>query len=286
MFLGGSLVGLTTITSSSPIFSNFSYNKVTIFGTGTFDKIWIRNKVVGSSFFDSVENVFDYNPSWDSDTVFLADFENNLTAGNVESNGGQLTNWIVNRKLAGETTLTRIAELDKDTESFVDYRVTNNENVVYQIRPKTEDAIGLGLESNEVESKYNGWFLIDETNNIVYKFLLELNSGSLGANTNQTVYETFNQFPTISQTDTNYITGSLTAIVPEEITVDGKIVQSAPFVTQLQDFIENGQEKLLKSKKGRIFRVMTNGFSSMQFVEGTVEQVESITFNFTEIGRV
>jgi len=277
MFLGGSLVGLTTITSSSPIFSNFSYNKVTIFGTGTFDKIWIRNKVVGSSFFDSVENVFDYNPSWDSDTVFLADFENNLTAGNVESNGGQLTNWIVNRKLAGETTLTRIAELDKDTESFVDYRVTNNENVVYQIRPKTEDAIGLGLESNEVESKYNGWFLIDETNNIVYKFLLELNSGSLGANTNQTVYETFNQFPTISQTDTNYITGSLTAIV---------IVQSAPFVTQLQDFIENGQEKLLKSKKGRIFRVMTNGFSSMQFVEGTVEQVESITFNFTEIGRV
>lgn len=286
MFLSGSVVGMSIVTSTPPIFPNVPYDTVKIFGSGIFDKIWIRNKEIDEGFLGTIDTVFEYNPVWDADTVFLAEFDSNLTAGNVEAGGGELIGWLINKRKSGDLVTTRVGEVDKDTTELVDYRVVDKDSVVYQIVPKTETVLGTPLETEEVLSEYDGWFLIDEQTNTTYKFRLQFSSDTASANTSQVVFRTHNKFPTISQTESNYITGGISAIVPEEVTSDGKIVQSVRFVEGLQDFIGNGKPKLLKSRKGKIMRVMTNGFSYSQVDDSTQEQTNSISFSFTEIERL
>lgn len=63
-------------------------------------------------------------------------------------------------------------------------------------------------------------------------------------------------------------------------------MQSADFIDLIQDFVNNKTDKLLKTKKGDIFRIVTSNFSRSQFVQESKEQVDVVSFDFEQIERV
>lgn len=285
MLLNGMFVGMSLIPSGTLEFIKHTYDKVTLYGNAIFDKVWIRNIAEDDAYFDAITQVLDYQPVWDSDTVFLADFEGDLLAGNIQASGDILS-WIVNRKVEGSTIYEKVDEVDYEVTELMDYKVPNGETVSYQILPITTTEVAEPLETEVVASDYSGWFIIDETTETTFHFNVNLQSGSITADEDQTEFTTFNKYNTVSQGSRNFVRGQVSAVVPEELTCDGQLIQSSEFITSLQNFVNNGNKKILKNRKGDIWYVMTKGFARNKVNDNIREQVDSVTFNFVEVEAI
>lgn len=287
MFINGSFLSASFLTSPQPTFQELPYNKVIIYGEGNFDKIWIRNIEEDQSYYDSITSILDYQPEFDSDTVFLAEFNDNLSAGNVSSGGEPIVSWVVNKRRIDGNINYLVGEFDPSVSRAIDYRVQNGNSYVYQITPKTTSRLGQPLLSNGVLSNYYGIFLIDEDTGLVFNFDINGNLGTLTASDDQTVYNTFNQFPTISIGDRNYLSGTISGIVPSTLNYcETGLIQSADFIDTVQDFVNNKSRKLLKTRKGDIFEIDTRNFRRSQLRNEMQEQLDVVSFDFIEVAEV
>ena len=287
MFINGAFVGATFVTVPQIAFQELPYNKVTIFGEGTFDKIWIRNIAEDEAYYDAINSVIDYQPTFDSDTVFLAEFENSLSAGNVESGGEEVIAWVVNKRNVNGSINYLVGEFEPNITETIDFRTQDGESYIYQITPKTATKLGQPLVSDTITSEYYGIFLIDEDTGLSLNFDLNGSISTLGASDDQTTYNTFNQFPTISIGDRNYLSGTIRGIVPENLDYcDNGFIQSADFIDTVQDFVNNKSRKLLKTRKGDIFEIITRNFNRSQWVNELQEQVDVVSFDFVEVEQV
>ena len=286
MFLGGSFLGATFLTNGVIIFESNSFNKITLYGEGKFDKAWIRN-IEDSSYYDSIVDVQDYQPQFDADTVFLAEFNDNLSAGNISSGGDPIVSWIVSKRSSEGVINRLVGEFAANISSIFDFRVQKGESYTYQVTPKTSTTLGQPLLSESVDSEYKDIFLIDEDTGLVLNFGLNGTLDSMRAEDDVTIHKTFNKFDTIAQGDRNFLTGKVSGVVPESLDYgqDG-IVQGTDFVDLVQDFVNNKSSKLLKTKKGDILKIRTKGFSRTQFVGKSKEQLDVISFDWVQIEDV
>ena len=288
-YLSGTFLGLTMLYNPNAQTEKSAYDKITLYGDGIFDDVWIRNIEVTDEFINSL-TIDNYNTVWDANTVFLADFDNQtLNAGNIQNLSSGITEFIINKRNVNDevfTTIGTIENTDAPGYSFVDYRVVVGESYEYQILPRTNNEVAEALLSQEIASDYYGWYLIDEENSVVYKFDIELDSNPLSMEYDQTEYQTYKTHNVFSQGNRNFLRGGMNAIIPETIEVNGSFVQSINYMKQIQDFINNGKEKLLKSRKGDVFVVMTKSGVRSRFDDKIQEQPESISVEFTETKRI
>jgi len=288
MFVNGYFLGVSFISNPITPFEKTTYDRVELFGgQAIYDKLWIRNIEEDDDYYESITNVEDYQPTFDSDTVFLAEFENNLKAGNVDTGGDPIESFIVTKRKIGSSINTSVGEFDVNTTSVIDYRVQKGSNYVYQVTPKTADALGSPFVSETVESDYYGIFLIDEDTGLSINFDINGEIGTTNALDDQTVYNTFNRYNTISIGNRNALVGTISGIVPETLTycTDG-FIQSSDFIDTVQDFVNNGNAKLLKTRKGDIYKVITRNFRKSQLENKIQEQISVVSFDFEEIEDV
>ena len=94
-FLAGTFLGTSILSGATATPSPSAFDKLTIYGEGVIDKIWVRNRAETSAYISAL-TVDNYTATWDTDTVFLADFEDsNLNAGNVANLTSDITNFII-----------------------------------------------------------------------------------------------------------------------------------------------------------------------------------------------
>lgn len=285
MYLGVNFLGLSFLRTVKLLPVETSFDIVKVFGAGVYDKLWIRNFREPKSYFENLK-LENYKPTWTQDTVFLAEFQEDLEGGNmVLAEGEDVISWMINKRPKDSLVNQYLDTVPAEVTSYKDYQVRKGDGYIYQILPITQNTIGQPLETPNLISDYYGWFLIDEEDGLVFKFDINLVSGDLSSTDNQVEYETFNQFNTYSQGKRNFLKGQITGIVPESIPVDGVMEQSAEFMITLQDFVNNGKKKLLKSRKGDLWYVMTSGFARRQLSDSIEQQIETVTFNFVEIEK-
>lgn len=288
VFLSGSFLGSSIFYSPNLIPGQSPYNKLTLYGEGIFDNIWIRNRIESDNYINNL-TIDNYNPMWDNDTVFWGDFEEeNLNTGNVKYLTSPITKFIVNKRDVRKNIYTNIGEItntDADSYSVNDYKVANGEWYEYQILPKSDTELAEPLVSEQIQSDYYGWFLIDEDENVVYKFDLNLQPSGFTINQGLTQIETMNRFNTFIQDNKNFKSGSISAILSEELT-ETTLKQTPSFLDEFQDFIGNGRSKILKSRKGDMLKVMTSGFQRSLLSNSIDDQIEVISFNFTECEEI
>lgn len=285
MYLGGTYLGLATFTNGIDEIIPKSYSKVEFFGNGVYSKLWIRTGGITDAEFNAL-TPDTYIPTWDSRTKLLSPFINNTNGGNVIEVDTPITHYNVQRRDESEAILTEIGSVDIDSElKIMDYKSQKGKTYKYYVTPITDTEIGEQLVTSSITIDYDGWFLIDEINNRVFRFLLNEKPGAVSSKTNLHITEVANKFPIYQQDETNYIEGSISAIIGE-ITDEGRLHQTIDDLKLLQDTINNGEEKILKNMKGQIWKVMTNNYIENAFVESHIDCPYEISFSFHESGEV
>lgn len=271
----------------------FNYHKSQIYGSGKFDYVWVTNVTETQNFIDSTTGA-NYVPSWTDDTVLLASFNNNINGGDITFSGESITNWLIYKQEDGNTTLTYVATVPSTQTSIIDYNVKNNTNYRYQVFAETPSFLSQPLITSDyaVPNWWN-WSLIGlettNTNNFYYVdtnnvwlFDTELTSDALTQNVDRNTFENFTQFPKITISAKNYISGGITACInnPNNNVYSDTVKMENDFNT----FINNGEIKLLRDRKGNgwVVETMSNEFTT---TDKSVEQIIQISFKFTQIGN-
>jgi hypothetical protein len=177
-----------------------------------------------------------------------------------------------------------LTKLDVSATTYRDFKALIKEEYEYYLFGQGESEISSPLVSNNIQPDYYGWFIIDEENSIAYKFDTNMSSDALTPDEDFTEYQTNAKYNAFSRGKRNAIRGSIRAIMGN--IESNNIDQSNSLLSQFRDFIVSDRPKLLKDRKGRIYRIFSYGYSEQQLNDNIQEQVIVSSFSFVELGEV
>jgi len=286
--LGNFFLGVTPLQSFNPVVPpGVSYDKITFYGgnTGTtIDSVWGRNEIIDDEVIEGY-NLVTYIPEWTTSTYMLALFDNTLDAGNISGLTSPILTWQIFRQDPDQTQLRLLAEVDVSETSYEDFRALVNNNYRYLIFGKSATEISNPLTSGFITPEHYGWFLIDATDEIPYKFDLNTTSGSNQTDEDYTEFNTNNRTNSFSRGNRNAKRNTVSAVIKDEtqcLTID----QTNELLNQFNTFITSTKTKYVKDRRGRIYKVFTFGESEPQWNENILDQLVRVTFSYVESGDV
>lgn len=284
MYLSGYFLGVSYLINTNKTPTARAYSGVKFYGQNTLSNIQIYDKLLSQEEINAIG--LDYTPIWNENTILLAQFtDNNLVAGNIKNLNKNIMNWEIDRKEKGETSFKKLAVIDNDITEYIDWTTSANKSYTYNIFPVTDEEIGEPLITNEINTNYYGWYLIDKDTNAVYMFDLNVKSGNITNEVDFTEYKGYNQYSAFSVGKRDYIKGNLSAIAGN-ISNNGVVNQSNAYLDDLRTFVNNGNPKILKNRKGNVWNVMTTNYQQNILDDGISEQLYNISFDFIECSKV
>nr|WP_156736271.1 hypothetical protein [Mycobacterium sp. E3298] len=281
-------------TSNKVIMSNRVYSKVSLIGNGVYDGLHVKNYIFSDDKFLDL-NSEDY---FGAGSVFLANFEGNLEAGNYTSLSKTISKWRIRRKRKDKFSSTVLADIPSTSVAFADYLQANRTEYEYQVSPVAEDGTEGAPVISMCTSDFFGWYLCSLDNETIYKFDMNLESESIALNLDMKLFEGFTKYPVARFGKRKYHSGGLKTI-PYRLIHQSKGLTGwyfAPYeadstelkidhilLEKLEEFITNGEPKILKNTGGDMFKVQTSNFS-YQYMDTTTEQPFTISFQFTQVG--
>lgn len=274
----------------------FSYNKATLYGQSYVDYLWIKNKVDTQTEIDSTLGNT-YKPTWNDNTLLLANFDDTLGGGNIPSLTDNILYWQIYRKKPEDTALTFICKVPASQYKLVDFNVLNNTEYQYTIFAETETTISAPFEQvgyinthwwnwslvGLQESKTTGLYYADSEN--IWLFDTELSSSGLDQNISKYVMDNFTRYPSISSGLKNYITGSITAFLSNVDIKAGKYEDTVAQYNAFVEFIAQPTPKLLRDRKGNGWIVSTTD-ANAQYIDESPQQITRVSFGFTQLNDV
>ena len=285
MFLSGAFLGLSTFQSveGSNIPLRHTYQKIRIYGNATIDKLQIKNIEMSDEDLQNI--IMTDNSIWDINTLAMAEFENDLIAGNISNLINPVTKWQVNRREVSGSTFKVLDVVDVGVSEYIDYSAQHGKNYIYSLFATSENEQSEPLECEEVETDFFGYYLVDEEEGKVYKFDLNVQSGTKQYQEDVTISKSYGKYPTISQGQSRYFSTTLSCICGT-VDINGRLQQSINYVDGLREFILNGKQKIFKTRRGEIYKVYTNNYSEQQLDDGIKEQIILVSFDITEVASI
>lgn len=280
-FVSASLVGSSFVSGSSSA-TNPEFNTVKLYGHTTVDKLRVVDYAMTSAEFAALSITDVY--TWDEHTLLYAEFSNNLNAGSIVV-PTTIDSWTIVRFCCGSSIPEVIAtELDGSENTIVDYTAVKPESYYYKVYPITATSVIAEIQSNTVELCYDYYAFLDETTGESFTFKGNISNMPVQVNDDVTTYLGFTQYPAESFAEINYESATFSALFGnvESNTYTGDTV--AMYDT-LRAFIRNGNEKIMKDRKGNIRRVSTKSLNK-NIDEAPSELPTTISFVWTEVGEV
>lgn len=279
--MNGMVLGVVVLAQaiSSPV--PVMYNSIKVFGQSIVDYIQIQNVEKLES---DIPNLKLYDtPIWDGNTIMLANFENTLNAGNVTSLTNPILNWVVQRRKTTDTSFTTLATLDVSQKSYVDTTLEPNVEYIYQIIA-TNDTEQSEPLVNMLDSVFYNSVLSDLEGTIAYVFDFNLDFDGFENEVAYQRYDGFSKNSAYSFGKRDFRFGSATAILSSSFS---DVTQTIDFIKTFTQFINNGQPKIFKDRKGNVLKVVTTGGVKQKPLSIAIgEQPYEISFNFEEVGEV
>jgi hypothetical protein len=268
------------------------YDKVTLYGELYCDYMWGVNRVMDDEEIAKTK-AYNFKPSWSSETLLLANYDDSLQGGSASTLNETIQSWSVYRKRTSDTQLSFVQTLDKLISNITDYNVANQTEYEYYIFPETLNTVGEAMISNPITTDWWYWTIFDiiptandnifyADNDNVWKFDLNLSSGTTVQNLDKQSYDGFAQFPKISIGNRDYATGTITCLIGK--VENSQYTDTVKMHENFKLFVKNGKKKILKDIKGNIYMIdiMENSFT----INDTVtQQPITITFNWKQIGE-
>lgn len=274
----------------------FSYNQATLYGQSYVDYLWIKNKVDTQEEIDSTLS-YTYKPTWDGNTMLLANFDSALNAGNIATLKDNILYWQIYRKKPEDIVLIFVCKVPVSQYQLMDFNVLNNTEYQYTIFAETETTISAPFEQvGYINTQWWNWSIVglqeSETSGLYYAdsdnvwlFDTELNSSSLDQNIAKYVMDNFTRYPSVSSGLKNYMTGSITAYLSNVDVKEGKYEDTVAQYNAFVEFIAQPTPKLLRDRKGNGWIVSTTD-ANAQYIDESPQQITRVSFGFTQLNDV
>lgn len=239
-----------------------------------------------------------YKPVLDSYSRFLVTFDDATTVSRGVADIALGYTFSIYKEIKGTNKLSYIENLGEGNLSIKDYNVANEVTYQYYIFKEDDQSISEAAISNEVTPCWWDWSLTDlypdpeiddfyyaDSNNI-WKFSLNVSSSPVTQKINNIVYDNLTRYPKVSMGKSNYSSGAITCLLGDLHPDNNNsihYVEPADMLNKWNEFCTNGNIKLMKDRKGNTMLVTITGLSS-QLDDVLVEQTNTITFNWTQIG--
>lgn len=279
--VNASLVG-SAFTQGNATSSDASYNVIRLKGESIVDKVRVLDYAMTDAEMDtlSVSDVY----TWDTHTLLYAEFSNNLHAGSIVV-PTTIDSWTVVRFCCGSSAPTVIAsDLDAAITSIIDYTAVKPNSYYYKIYPITATSVLADIQSNTIEMCYDYYAFLDTATGEGFIFQGNLENQTITINAPVATYDGFTQFPVKSQSQLGYESAPFVGLLGmvSNGSYDGDTVAMC---SALKAFIRNGNEKIMKDRKGNVRRVFTED-ATYNIDEKPSELPTMIAFSWTEVGVV
>jgi len=232
-------------------------------------------------------------------TMFLGHFEDSLNLGNFQQGDLPITHWNILRREVGTTSFTLLATLPNTAvTNYLDIRAQSGQEYEYAGQSVSNGIKGQLLISEEVSMDFWGWSLTsldydaETSTGTQYIFDVEINSDSINLNRSRAEFDNFSKYKQISRGKQSFDSGGLTTF-PLTCNNDSIIEPNNAILNELKNFIENGEEKILKNGSGQQWLVDTHTFNwkyrdllTNNFTANKNEQPYDVSFDWLEIGEV
>lgn len=279
----------TILTGHNPVLDSLSnYDSVEIYGGSDgciIDKLWGRNIPLSVSIIEHY-NSDNYIPKWTTgETYMLAEYNNELDAGNVKGIKGTIEYWNIYRKKRGEDKLVFLKQLPRDAREYIDYTATRNNEYEYYLFAETKTEWSQPAISDRIKSQYYGYFMIDTQNDIIFKINANVTNGNQVFNMNYTQYDTNTKYPSINLGNTRYMSSNAAGLIADQSGIN-RFDNPVSLLMAFRDFVYSKNSKLLKTPKGEIFNVFISDYTEA-VINSSIANVPMLSqFNYTEIGPV
>ena len=234
---------------------------------------------------------------WDYDTIFDADFNGNLNAGNVDFLAEQILSIKIKRRVVGDANWLTLKTIpingDPDNLTFAFNDLLNKCNIQYEyalvpIMGSKESPIEGNYITNNILSQFNGVFIGDA--NTIYKFLYEVNYNNNARNQQVGIFQVLGQqFPIfVANGSLSYESGSVTATILNTDFEQTGIIDKTAILQQknaIKDFLTNKKAKILKDWAGNEWLCVVNSNIGVTYKPGSGMTIPVINFEWTEIGH-
>lgn len=286
----GSAVLLDTVTEA-PRFLGF--NSITFGGSASdmvISDVWGQSLVTvgGSLGVVNTEYLDNYDAStiqWTDYTYLLALNENNLEGGSIKGLGG-IESFTLYRYDDNARQASLLGSFDDGVHRYMDYTALLDVPYIYWLYVYGSNGTSLLSMSERVVPRYYGYFLIDVTNEVVYKFDTNFSGGDLQQNTDYNSFTTNNKYKTYHVGDLQYLSGNVAALVRYGSS-DDYINNDIGLLNNLRDCIkDNNRIKILKTRKGEGWYVFTYDYQDSVINQAIGAQPINASFSFDEIGNL
>lgn len=264
-------------------------SKITFYGGTDIEYISIEDEEVDIT--EKLSNT--YEPVLRNNTIFLNTFNGNLTGTGITHDTDKYSYSIYKVDLDSSDEMRLLTTITSGKMGFMDYNIANNKQYKYIIYAETERGMANAKETEVVNTHWDSWsitglintedpnvFKGDEDN--IWVLNLSLETAEQNQNFQRTEYKNLTAYPKISQGVTNYISGSISCLLGE-INNAGKYVEPKEKLEAWRKFINSPNLKILKDRKGHKYLVQTMS-SSNKILDYTSEQMNRISFGYTEVG--
>lgn len=286
---------VTTLSDPVDYLQN-AITEISIAGNVICDYLEIREGVLSQEDFNAAYVEDTYRPVFGAETYFLADFVSNLDAGNLISQGQNLTGFSVYRRRGETGILQHVIDLGISDKSFYDYGTASQQgDYTYYVYPTGSNSyIAEPLVSSPVnpvfwdyallECNYlgDGYYTVDRE----YTWGKNLSTGEKSNNNKPSIFENFTRYPTVQLSAANYKSGQLTSLIGKIDYAGGQNAYSD--TVELADAIfalsTSMKTMFLKTRKGEILRVRPSADLRMATGDNEREQSQTLTFPWVETG--
>lgn len=211
-------------------------------------------------------------------TNYLANFEDRLRSGNIDTDDVPITGWRLKRKKHGESVYIPLKDFPMDTVQFEDWTAANNTEYEYSVHAVSNTVESTGTtKSGSID--FEGWVLTDGETTAT--FWINLKTSSIPTSIDRTVNDNYTQFATVSYGKRKYKSGTVESMPLTYVSKN--YVSLLSDLESIDEFINNGKIKLLKNTKGELWWVDTYNFSHT-YSEQFVQNPYTINFEWMQIG--
>lgn len=184
----------------------------------------------------------------------------------------------------------------------IDFTASNNGKYQYLLTPVSNMSNveqGITVTTDVITTAFSGWTITDVhdtgktyrgkpyfTVGETWIFEGNIDKTSITQNTDKMLHVGYGKYPTLSETKTNYMSGSLSAMLGYISCPDSEYIDDIELVKKWRKFITQHCKFILKSQKGDVWLVVITESPITEYEEDSPLIPTHFTFSWAECGNI
>lgn len=268
-----------------------AYNGIVLYDNVKYNYLVVKKRSATQNEL-SLFSDLNYVPEWSdvSNSILLTTFDGSLVSSYLSGLPTDFTAWAVYRQKKGENVEHFVGKVSRNRLFLIDYLCANQTEYTYFVIPETDGEMGVSMQSPSITTDWWNYSLtslkqIGENTYVadkVWLFDYNLTSTDIVQNTDVSTFKTFTKHPKVSKGLNNYQTMGISCLIGNVDLVTEKYNDNIELLNAWQNFVSQETLCLWKDRKGSIKVGVVASSPTSKYMDETIDQLTTITFNFIE----